>query len=121
MHFCRIAYLNDVPWSFKNSYIAKEKLSNVDYQNEVAYSSLSEMLKKEMNINLLQLPMEETIEVEHPVSEEIAEYLKIDKTSPIIHVKKISYYSDDSPFEYSDSYMNHHYYAIRIKTDSTFE
>ncbi|QQP70017.1 GntR family transcriptional regulator [Carnobacterium sp. CS13] len=121
VHFCRIAYLNDVPWSFKNSYIAKDRISNIDYKNETAYSSLSEMLKKEMNINLLQLPMEETIVVEHPVNEEIAEDLKIDKNSPIIHVKKISYYPDGYPFEYSDSYMNHHYYSVRIKTDSAFE
>jgi len=115
VHFCRVGYLNDIPWLLQNSFIPKSKLSNLDYENKENFDSISRMLKKSIGIDLIQLEFEETLDFIYPCHEKVAEHLNIKKEVPVIRRKRLSFH-DNEPFEYVENFMHHEYYSIKITT-----
>lgn len=115
VHFCRLGYLNNIPWLLQNSYIPKSKLSGLDYKNKENFNSISRKLKESIGIDLIQLEFEEVLDFIYPPDEKITEYLDIKKEVPVIRRKRLSFHNYE-PFEYAENFMNHEYYSIKITT-----
>ncbi|GER73545.1 GntR family transcriptional regulator [Weizmannia acidilactici] len=111
--FQRIRYVDDVPWALQNNFIPKSYLNGIDLSNQDEFTSLSEKIFKVCGINILHEAMRETIEIEYPVRNEVREKLKIND-SPVYHIQRITYLSENKPFEFVDTYVRHNYYSIEI-------
>ena len=117
IHFCRVGLVGGTPWTFQNSYIAKKRLPAIEETKIKASSSLSDFLKAATNINLFGLPMKARVSIAFPINEVVAEQLEIDQNVPVFLNERVSYHPDNTPFEYSKTYIHPDYYALQIMSD----
>jgi DNA-binding GntR family transcriptional regulator len=113
VHFERIRYADQIPWALQNNYIPKSYLKNVDLTNLDEFTSLSEKILEICGIDILNEAMRETIEIEFPVENEVKSKLQIND-SPVYRIERITYLSQNEPFEFVKTYVRHNYYSIEI-------
>lgn len=118
IHFCRVSYVNGVPWQIQNSYIPKKYLKNFDYYSLGDNQRLSDELNRILNINLMTLTFKQKIQIEFPILDKnLAEILNVNLETPLYKIERISYYPAQVPFEYAKNYIHHKYYSVEIQTE----
>lgn len=118
VEFCRVSYVNDTAWLLRYSYIPKKYLKNINYNGMKENDRISDLLNKELGINLIILPMKQSVQVEFPISEDyVYENLNVDMNTPVYKLERVTYYPAQQPFEFSISYIHYKFYSIEIQTE----
>lgn len=100
----RLRYVNDNCVSFQKSYLAKERVGGIDFEQEnLNENSLYDVLRQKAGIVLSYLD-------EHfraiRASEEISSYFHVEEGDPVLYVKRVTYDSSHVPIEYCKNYEN---------------
>lgn len=114
IHFVRMRYINNEPWGVQNTYIPKLTLKDIDLDNYQQFATMSTTIKTLLGIDTLNESMEERISIAFPAPDVVKEQLKLTTDLPVYQIKRITYYPENKPFEYIETYIHHEYYSIGI-------
>ncbi len=95
----RVRYSDDIPVLFEQLYVPQSlfKVINEEIMKGSFYHYVEKVLHLKINFSI------QTIEA-RLATQEIAQYLEISKTSPVLHISLNSFLDNGRPFEYVKSY-----------------
>lgn len=112
----RLRYVNDNCVAFQKSYLAKERVGEIDFEKEnLNVNSLYSVLNKKAGIVLSYL--DERFRAIR-ASEELSAYFQVEQGDPILYVKRVTYDSNHVPIEYCKDYESSDVNGIWVRSIS---
>lgn len=112
----RLRYINDICVSLQKSFLAGERVGNIDFAAEnLNENSLYELLRRKAGLELSYV--EEQFRAIR-AGREVAEYFHVEEGDPILYVHRITYDNLGRPIEYCKNYESSDVNGIWVKSIS---
>lgn len=98
----RLRYINQVCSCFQRSFLVKERVAQIDFEQEhLEANSLYAVLREKAGITLNYV--DEQFRAIR-ASRQLAEYFAVGEGDPVLYVRRVTYDGDNRPIEYCEDY-----------------
>lgn len=112
----RQRYINGICVSFQKSFLAKERVEDIDFiAEDLNHNSLYEVLKTKACITLSYV--DECFRAIR-CSSLMSSYFKVEEGDPLLYIVRITYSSDNIPIEYCQNYESSDVNGVWVKSTS---